>query len=284
MSPDIAVMTLENITLTNPDLPRLSADPLVRRGTLLLWDFARPAGYPAQADPTPKSGDNNHANETVVNLANSAQMGQLYGASAGDVDAVTFNKGFDLAAIGDQFIVQGPVLSPGAGSVAVIAWARLRNIANQQAFAGLAGQAIGTGGLDPADVPKNSWALHLGGDGISPKFVMWDPTTSDNTNTTFGSGSYAGLHQIGFVFDAVGHTITQYVDGAQVAQTGVSAAWGGLRTPQLALGMGNWRSTPAQAGLRAVLHRLLVENLTTSKRTGKELVEADWAANQGRFA
>ena len=281
---EIAVMTLENVTLTNPNLPRLAADPLVRNGTLLLWDFARPAGYPAQADPTPKAGDVNHANETVVNLANSAQVGQLYGSNAADVDAVTFSKGFDLAAVGDQFLVQGPALALGAGSFAFIAWATLRSIPDKQFFAGLAGQAKGIGGQSAADIANSSWEINLGADGVTPRMDWWDPTTTDNNFYALGLGQRAGLHQIGFVCDVVAHTLTGYVDGVQVGQSAVPAAWGGMRATTLTLGMGSFMGEPRTAGFRGKLHRLLVENLTTSGRTGKALVEADWAANQGRFS
>lgn len=272
---EIAVMTLENITVDNPSLPRLSADPLVRRGTLLLWDFARPAGYPAQVNPTPNPADQMHANETVVNLANATQMSQLYGEIAG----VTYKRGFVMSGTA-AVVVQGPNVQAGQGSFVIIAWATLQQIEGQQFFAAIAGQAVGTNG----DQAKNSWVIHLGADGVSPTLLLWNPQTTDGDNWGMNLGAQAGLHQVAYVLDAAAHTLTGYLDGAQVMQHApMPTKFTGLRSTSLGIGMGNWNAAPSQNAFRGTLHRLFFENLSISGRSGADVVQADWEANHGRF-
>ncbi|WP_191301259.1 LamG-like jellyroll fold domain-containing protein [Deinococcus indicus] len=268
-----SVMKLSGVTFSGT-LPKLEKDIIIpAQGAVLLYDFGNTATW-AGGNP-----------------ANGAAVGNLVrgvpGASVLASGLTHVGGGFDWAASASAGNSKAPTVN--LGNVALggktkllfIAWLRVPNPLPNTFFAGAFGAAVQT-----AAHADNQFVLDVNNDGGGIRWTTWDQNGNSAAAALASSALTAGgVYQTAWLFDATSGAWRLYLNGAVNTSGTLAAGATSLHATTKPIGLGSWNGDPgAQAYYKGRIYRAYIEDLAASGRDPLSVVQADWAANNGRFS
>ncbi|MBO0951218.1 hypothetical protein [Fibrella forsythiae] len=252
------IVKLSGTTFTDPTLPKLYRDSILNAGSMLLFDFKTLATYAGGVAPAAGMLANGFA---MNNLVDAAPAATVNGATVAynAAGAIEFNGSGNLT-FGDNYN-----LASSNADFLNIMWIKMT--AASAAYAQLFGRSTTT------TAGNTQYRLDMGADGLTPR------------------GSAGGANNIGTV--TIPPTSAQALNTVfQVAYsrvgTAINAYWNGIKirdyTAFNETGLANPATTPNMGGgVKGLVYRAYMENLTVSGKNPLAQVQADYAANSARF-
>jgi hypothetical protein len=264
-----SVIKLSGVTFTG-NLPKLEKDIIIpTQGGMLLFDFSNPATW---GGTLPAAGAAVPTTQSFTNLIRGAAGGTV------PVAGLAFNgNGLDFSGATAGRVSLG-TYDVTSKSLLWIVWVKLP--ATGTAYAGYLGSAADTSNTNV----NNSFVLYGGASGLKLLGETYDPNSNQRTAIPLGTDAPGTLHQMAVEFNVSTGLLVSYLDGAQVSSGALAAGVTSLRAAPLPLGIGAWNGNGTQGAFKGRIYRAYQENLTLSGRTALSVVQADYAANNGRFS
>jgi hypothetical protein len=252
------ITKLPNVNFTDASLPKLYKDGLINAGTLGLYDFKNAVTFGGSLPAAGSTLTNGLSLTNMVDAGPAASVvssALVYTAGGG----IQFNGGgpASLISMGNNYN-----LAPANPNFLMLLWVKMTMVSSNYGL--LFGRGYTT------NPPDCQYRFDMGANGQQIRAGIGGPTTVP-VGEVAGATALNSLYQVAIA--KVGTTLSIYRNGLLTGTAGCDAT---LANPALPLELGR--------DYKGVVYRVLIENLTISGKDPLKQVQADYAANAGRFS